>query len=303
MKGVGKVAKNDCWVWLLDFYLLVYVAITVIIAALLGWYNIATAKERVDKALQSPNKLYQYPYPDNDGLLMSLFLWVVSLGVAASVHQTLFSRVDHKEELIPRSDAELLNGLYPRKGKCVPVRPKRLSVENPSVLVRDGLLLVEILVAFFVVWANCAAGVVLVSYLIFVKLCYLSRSVFNHMADKHVGVWNPSRTLFLNSIGYMFFLIGFAALHRYLGAIAPWQYGGNYCPNESFSTAIYFSGVTILTIGYGDIYPTGCASRTLTLFEGLTGLFQLVLVIQSSLNTHLSAGSIGGRGRGDSRGS
>jgi hypothetical protein len=44
-------------------------------------------------------------------------------------------------------------------------------------------------------------------------------------------------------------------------------------------SAIYFSGVTFLTIGYGDIVPQGDFSRILAVVEGLNGILTTALVI------------------------
>ena len=44
-------------------------------------------------------------------------------------------------------------------------------------------------------------------------------------------------------------------------------------------SAIYFSGVTFLTIGFGDIVPLGDGSRLLAVVEGLNGILTTALVI------------------------
>lgn len=49
--------------------------------------------------------------------------------------------------------------------------------------------------------------------------------------------------------------------------------------------AIYFSGVTITTLGYGDIHPDGELGQGLVLVEVLLGLFLLVVSIASYLNS------------------
>lgn len=45
------------------------------------------------------------------------------------------------------------------------------------------------------------------------------------------------------------------------------------------SGAIYFSGVTFLTIGFGDIVPDGTGSRLLAVVEGLMGILTTAMVI------------------------
>jgi len=48
---------------------------------------------------------------------------------------------------------------------------------------------------------------------------------------------------------------------------------------DGFVSAIYFSGVTFLTIGYGDIVPQGDLTRILAVVEGLNGILTTALVI------------------------
>ena len=47
----------------------------------------------------------------------------------------------------------------------------------------------------------------------------------------------------------------------------------------NFGTSLYFSAVSLLTIGYGDIVPVGPAARALALVEGATGLGVVAVVI------------------------
>jgi hypothetical protein len=46
-----------------------------------------------------------------------------------------------------------------------------------------------------------------------------------------------------------------------------------------FSQFIYYSFVTMSTLGYGDITPVGRISRTLTWVQAVTGLFYVAVVI------------------------
>ena len=48
---------------------------------------------------------------------------------------------------------------------------------------------------------------------------------------------------------------------------------------DGLVSAVYFSGVTFLTIGYGDIVPDGDLSRLLAVIEGLNGIITIALVI------------------------
>ncbi len=45
------------------------------------------------------------------------------------------------------------------------------------------------------------------------------------------------------------------------------------------SEALYFSFVTLGTVGYGDMYPTSHAARTLAVLEAITGIFYVAVLI------------------------
>lgn len=45
------------------------------------------------------------------------------------------------------------------------------------------------------------------------------------------------------------------------------------------STALYFSFVTLCTVGYGDIIPVSPVTRMLAFLEAITGLFYMAVII------------------------
>lgn len=51
--------------------------------------------------------------------------------------------------------------------------------------------------------------------------------------------------------------------------------------DEGIATLFYFSFVTMLTIGYGDVVPVSLVARELAILEGLTGQLYLVILISS----------------------
>lgn len=59
---------------------------------------------------------------------------------------------------------------------------------------------------------------------------------------------------------------------------------------ENFSTAIYFSYVTLTSLGYGDITPASEISRTLAVCESICGTFYLALVVASLIGARSGRG-------------
>jgi len=52
-------------------------------------------------------------------------------------------------------------------------------------------------------------------------------------------------------------------------------------PGNSFGAHLYFSGITFLTIGYGDLVPVAPIPRLLALIEGAVGITVLGMLIAS----------------------
>jgi voltage-gated potassium channel len=51
--------------------------------------------------------------------------------------------------------------------------------------------------------------------------------------------------------------------------------------DDGIATLFYFSFVTLMTIGYGDVVPVSLIARNLAILEGLTGQLYLVILISS----------------------
>jgi hypothetical protein len=77
----------------------------------------------------------------------------------------------------------------------------------------------------------------------------------------------PRRITLAMAVGILFF-----------GAL---QYGLDGIPGQGFWAHVYFSGITFLTIGYGDLVPVAPLPRALAMFEGVVGITVLGMLIAS----------------------
>jgi len=59
----------------------------------------------------------------------------------------------------------------------------------------------------------------------------------------------------------------------------------------SLSASIYFSFVTLVTLGYGDILPHSDAARGLAIVEAVTGQFFLAVMIAHLVSLHVRGGN------------
>ena len=58
-----------------------------------------------------------------------------------------------------------------------------------------------------------------------------------------------------------------------------------------FSNLLYFSFVTLTTLGYGDIVPVSSIARTLSILEGITGPLYLAVLIARLVGLHIAHSS------------
>ncbi len=88
---------------------------------------------------------------------------------------------------------------------------------------------------------------------------------------------------------YLLLALFFASVNQIFAALAPGSYLIGTPQPPSASDQLYFSVITMTTVGFGDIAPASEAARAVTVLEALTGQLYLVSVV---------AGVVGGwRGR------
>lgn len=92
-----------------------------------------------------------------------------------------------------------------------------------------------------------------------------------------IPVASPYRSAILLGVGLLELMAGFAVLYLYTGAIAYTD-----CPDRIVECpfhALYFSVVTITTLGFGDISPCTDWGRGLVMIETLMGIILIVFVL------------------------
>jgi hypothetical protein len=87
-----------------------------------------------------------------------------------------------------------------------------------------------------------------------------------------LGVFGPLSLFILINVWAAGLIAGFALLHWSLGTALAGADGG-------FFTCLYFSATTFVTLGYGDLVPTGVGGRMLTVAEAGIGFGFLAVVI------------------------
>ncbi len=104
-----------------------------------------------------------------------------------------------------------------------------------------------------------------------------------------------SDTLFGALCGYAIIIMVFAAIYVLLDSVHPGSFHiaqGLQAANDHISiaessNALYFSVVTITTLGYGDISPVSQAARLFPSFEAFVGQLYLAILIARLVGLHL----------------
>jgi len=80
--------------------------------------------------------------------------------------------------------------------------------------------------------------------------------------------------------GYLLAGLAFGLLFSTIETVAPGSLRlGAAATGQTGSDIVYFSFITLMTIGYGDIVPVGEAARLLVMVEGVTGQFYIAAVV------------------------
>lgn len=139
------------------------------------------------------------------------------------------------------------------------------------------IALFQLIMLALLVFSPCDSSIYLwiVVYLLITVFGYPLYIIFVDAYDEKLILRSPNRSLMLLFINYIAIIMGFAALYIYTDAI------GDTCkvPISKPLDAIYFSSVTITTLGYGDFTPMNKVGKILVSVETIVGLIFVVLVV------------------------
>ena len=96
---------------------------------------------------------------------------------------------------------------------------------------------------------------------------------------------------FGNMCGFLYSIIGRIDPNAFNVPQATASYLGNSI--SDLSSAMYFSFVTLTTLGYGDITPVNSFARSLAFLEAAMGQIYLTVLIASLVGIHISSSSKG----------
>ncbi len=93
----------------------------------------------------------------------------------------------------------------------------------------------------------------------------------------------------------LYLIIGslFAAIYALVEALAPGSFASASDAPLGWQQLLYFSYVTLTSLGYGDILPTGFHAQAFAAFEAIVGVLYTVILLSRLVGMHTSAGSRG----------
>ncbi len=110
-----------------------------------------------------------------------------------------------------------------------------------------------------------------------VNFFFIACVLFYYMMKKKVFTYHD----IANAINvYLLIGLSFGFLYCYIETVSPGSFTYTTPQNEKLpATQIYFSYVTLATIGYGDISPANIIVRFFAIFEAMFGLFFIAIII------------------------
>ena len=87
---------------------------------------------------------------------------------------------------------------------------------------------------------------------------------------------------------YLLLAIAWAYAYRAIEVLQPGSFALADAQNVSYAVALYYSFVTITTLGYGDIFPVTTAAKSCAILEAIVGQLYLVITIALLVGVHVS---------------
>jgi voltage-gated potassium channel len=86
-------------------------------------------------------------------------------------------------------------------------------------------------------------------------------------------------SIFAAFVGYLLLAFAFGLLYRMIFFWSPESFKGAIGTKFLFGDLLYFSLVTIATLGYGDILPVTSTARTIAVLEAVLGQFYVAVIV------------------------
>ena len=136
-------------------------------------------------------------------------------------------------------------------------------------------------------WLGLTISIILVQRIVEFAIVY-ARNFIHNKGRIFTHFENPTRRgewlllMFMFNITQIVFI--FALWYRFISLNNP----NAFSVPLGILDSLYFSAVTFLTIGFGDIVPLGTMPKLLVLFQGMLTFYILVVVINGLISIHFN---------------
>lgn len=164
------------------------------------------------------------------------------------------------------------------------------------ILIMTVLLVIAYILSFFLCGAGVGCWGVAVVILCFAFSIYRLGEIFSIFVQLHLkggyGSTAPARAILNTVWHYVEITIGFATFYVVAAKITadPFNQNGDSLL-ASVMDPLYFSFVTITTLGYGDYSPNKPLGKLLVWIEVLCGLLLILIVIQRAISASMTPDS------------
>lgn len=148
------------------------------------------------------------------------------------------------------------------------------------------LLCLVIILDFFIYFRGWEIGLIFIGIIYILYFISVSIKVYGHIyKTKDISVE------MISSVFTGFVILGIIGgiICMIIEIVYPNSFTGLNAAQDKFQDLIYFSFITILTIGYGDITPVTEYARKTVMFLGLVGHFYSVFVVGIVIGKYLNS--------------
>lgn len=177
--------------------------------------------------------------------------------------------VNHKAEELPPVMEALLDQMKSPEGQG-----NDYLAWNWTALLNIVPFIPYLLLLFF---QNSVVCWVLHVYSLVIVLVMLR--IIQGFKDEMAYVSNPFDFVTVELVNFLQVIAHFGFAFSFLEKAVP----GSFSDSLSIFNGVYFSMVTIVTLGYGDIHPVATYAKVLTMFEVAAGLWFIVTVVPTAV--------------------
>lgn len=117
-------------------------------------------------------------------------------------------------------------------------------------------------------------------------LGYVTRVLLRHV----IGADRVDAEMIYGAIaGYLLLGLLWAMLYAVIETLQPGSFAGTVAIEETrpWGDMLYYSFVTLTTLGYGDVLPLSTRVRSLAILEAVTGVFYVAVLVARLVSLHI----------------